>query len=113
MVFNYANLEESPRPKHGHRWGHWRYDAHRSTLDLKGKLYANGSPIVYWIKLENYADDSSAFDLVSRISLKSWASASDVGFLVEALTKLKLSSQREQRQRSRDNRSQYDDPQQR
>src|SRR4051794_26104992 len=70
----------APRPEHGDNWGNWIYDAETLVLRHKTRHYE--------MDLEQCATSGQTLDRIFQICGKSWATAEDLGHLIQALDDL-------------------------
>lgn len=66
--------------RHGQRWGHWRLDAHRLTLD-----YAPEGIWRYELDLQRNHDAASILDFIFQFHAKAWADSQTMKDLLDAL----------------------------
>jgi hypothetical protein len=67
--------EFNRKPKDGQRWGNWR-------------LFANDRVLIhpkYEVRLNSMRDSAAALDWIAQVSMKTWSTPADIGYLVEAL----------------------------
>jgi|ERR1035438_548954 hypothetical protein len=64
-------------PKDGHKWGNWTLDVKNRTLDYMNNRYS--------IRLESMTSSAPVLDWIAQLSMKTWASREDIGYLVEAI----------------------------
>ena len=73
-----------PYPVSGDSWGAWRFDAERLTLNYIDEQRGD----LYEIYLDEMSSSSHMLDWIMQIQSKTWASAKDIGDLVQALADL-------------------------
>jgi hypothetical protein len=76
-----ANVK-APYPKHGDKWGKWKFDVERLVL-----VYRKGRHN-YEVDVERMTNSSHTLDWIFQVAGKSWASPEDVGQLVFAIDDL-------------------------
>lgn len=76
-----------PKPKHGDRWGNWKFDARMMTLD-----YApSDKHWDYYVRLKPLFSQSAVLDVIMHLDEKNehCVSREDIGNLVAALNDLR------------------------
>lgn len=70
-------------PRHGDKWGRWRFDARRRELVIRAP---GGAP--YEIALDSCTTRTEVWDWVEHMAQKHWITNADLGALVRALETL-------------------------
>lgn len=71
---------DRPTPTHGDTWGNWRYDAR--TMVVRHRLWN------YEVDLESCTTSARTLDYIFQVASKTWATAKDLGDLVQAIDDL-------------------------
>jgi len=75
------------RPKHGARWGRWRFNAHVLSLEILG-AGKRSHIIEYDVDLERCKTSAATLDWLCQVMHKRWTTNKDVGDLLQAIDEL-------------------------